>query len=488
MSGTATRTSFLRSSHFRATLWYTALIALLSIGFGALIYVNQAREVYGESRFRVSKEIGEFLHSLDRGQDLQLRSGEAFALVGPDNALIRASGIAEDEALRLAAAASAIVPDAAAPEPREERMQEKDGRLAKVALPLAYLEKGGMLYGYMRLEWPDGPAFGGALLFGTALDPYGLRRKLLINLVIAIALMLAAAMLSGAWLANRSMKPIARMARTARSIGEGDLSGRIALGTSDELGEISDVFDEMLDRLQAAFDRQKRFIADAGHDLRTPLSIIKLETERSLSAERPADEYRRSLAAIRDESVFMSRLVEDLLALAKIDEGGAKAGWATVDLADAALEAIERFSPIAASRGARIAAGELPETLVRGDRAALARAIGNLVDNALKHGRSTGGTVRICLQAQEGEACLAVSDDGPGIPPDALGRIFDRFYRADAARSGDGAGSAGSSGSGLGLAIVKGVVEAHGGRVEAANGPDGGAVFTLRLPMEVPPR
>jgi len=171
MSGTATRTSFLRSSHFRATLWYTALIALLSIGFGALIYVNQAREVYGESRFRVSKEIGEFLHSLDRGQDLQLRSGEAFALVGPDNALIRASGIAEDEALRLAAAASAIVPDAAAPEPREERMQEKDGRLAKVALPLAYLEKGGMLYGYMRLEWPDGPAFGGALLFGSSAVP-----------------------------------------------------------------------------------------------------------------------------------------------------------------------------------------------------------------------------------------------------------------------------------------------------------------------------
>lgn len=480
MSGGATRTNFLRSSHFRATLWYTALIAMLSMGFGALIYVNQARDVYGESRFRVSKEIGDFLRSLDRGQDLPLRSGEVFALIGPENTLLRASGLAADEALSLAAAASSVAAAVSA-EPREAQKSETEGRGAKEALPLAFVEKGGMLYGYMRLERLDSPAYGGALLFGTTLDPYGLRRRLLINLIIAIALMLAAAMLSGVWLANRSMKPIARIARTARSIGAGDLTGRIALGTKDELGEISDVFDEMLDRLQAAFERQKRFIADAGHDLRTPLSIIKLETERSLSAERPAEEYRRSLASIRDESAFMSKLVEDLLALAKIDEGGAKAKWATVDLADVALEVIERFGPLAMSKGARIVAQDLPETLVRGDRGALARAVGNLVDNALKYGRPAGGIVGLRLWTEAGEARLAVSDDGAGIPPDKLGRIFDRFYRADEARS---EGEAGPAGSGLGLAIVKGVVEAHGGRVEAVNEPGGGAIFTLRLPLE----
>ncbi len=354
------------------------------------------------------------------------------------------------------AAASSVAPAAVSAEPREAQKPDTEGRGAKEALPLAFVERGGMLYGYMRLERLDSPAYGGALLFGTALDPYGLRRRLLINLIIAIALILAAAMLSGAWLASRSMKPIACIARTARSIGAGDLTGRIALGTRDELGEISDVFDEMLDRLQAAFERQKRFIADAGHDLRTPLSIIKLETNRSLSAERPADEYRRSLAAIRDESTFMSKLVEDLLALAKIDEGGAKAKWTTVDLADVALEVIERFSPLAVASGARIVAGDLPETLVRGDRGALARAIGNLMDNALKYGRSAGGIVGLRL-----------------------------WTEADEARS---EGEAGPAGSGLGLAIVKGVVEAHGGRVEAVNGPGGGSVFTLRFPQETPPR
>lgn len=483
MSDGARRTSFFRSSHFRVTLWYTALIAILSVGFGALIYMNQAQDVYGESRFRVSKEIGDFLRSLDHGQDLPLRSGEVFALIGLDGSLIRSSGLAAEEARSLAASAAGAVLETAA-EPQEAQKPEKDGRASKTALSLAFVEKGGMLYGCMRMERADGPALGGTLIFGTAMDPYGLRRRLLINLIIAITLMLAAAMLSGAWLANRSMKPIARIAKTARSIGEGDLSGRIALGTKDELGELSDVFDEMLDRLQAAFDRQKRFIADAGHDLRTPLSIIMLETERSLSAERRADEYRRSLAAIRDESVFMSRLVEDLLALAKIDEGGAKASWTTVDLADVTLEAIERFGPLAAASGSRIAAGDLPEACVRGDRAALARAVGNLVDNALKHGRAAGGTVQLRLWIEAGEARLAVIDDGPGMPPEKIGKIFDRFYRADEARSED---DAGPSGSGLGLAIVKGIVEAHGGRVEAANGPGGGAVFTLRLPLEASP-
>jgi signal transduction histidine kinase len=483
MSDGTRRTSFFRSSHFRVTLWYTALIAVLSVGFGALIYLNQARDVYGESRFRVSKEIGDFLHSLDHGQDLPLRSGEVFALIGPDGNLIRSSGLTAEEAKSIAAAAAAAAPETAA-EPQEAQKPEKDGRGSKTALPLAFVERGGMLYGCMRMERADGPAYGGALLFGTALDPYGLRRKLLVNLVIAVALMLAAAILSGAWLANRSMKPIARIARTARSIGAGDLTGRIALGTRDELGEISDVFDAMLDRLQAAFDRQKRFIADAGHDLRTPLAIIKLETETSLSGERPAEAYRRSLSAIRDESVFMARLVEDLLALAKIDEGGAKSGWSTVDLADAALEAIERFGPMAAAKGARITAGDFPETLVRGDRGALARAIGNLVENALKYGRPSGGTVTLSLRTEAGEARLAVADDGSGIPPDKLERIFDRFYRADEARSGTGDDSAGSAGSGLGLAIVKGVAEAHGGRVEAANAEGGGAVFTMRLPLE----
>jgi signal transduction histidine kinase len=180
----------------------------------------------------------------------------------------------------------------------------------------------------------------------------------------------------------------------------------------------------------------------------------------------------------------MARLVEDLLALAKIDEGGAKSGWSTVDLADAALEAIERFGPMAAAKGARITAGDFPETLVRGDRGALARAIGNLVENALKYGRPAGGTVALSLRTEAGEVRLAVADDGPGIPPDKLERIFDRFYRADEARSGTGGDSAGSAGSGLGLAIVKGVAEAHGGRVEAANAEGGGAVFTVRLPLE----
>ncbi len=129
-------------------------------------------------------------------------------------------------------------------------------------------------------------------------------------------------MLCGVWLANRAMRPVAVIARTARSIGEGDLSRRIRLGTRDELGELSEVFDAMLDRLECAFDRQKRFVADAGHELRTPLSIISLETERALSSTRTAVEYRQSLDVVKTESGYMTRLVDDLLLLARADSGG----------------------------------------------------------------------------------------------------------------------------------------------------------------------
>lgn len=472
MSEPARRTNFLKSSHFRMTIWYTVLIGILSVAFGMFLYVKQSQEIYGESLFRISKGMNDLLRALDHGQEVSLRTDEVFAVIGANGQVLRADGIDEKEALSLVASVAGIPPTAV--------KDAGGGRQSKGASPASYFVKGDLLFGYTRLEWPDGISPGGHLLYGAPLDPYGLKRKLLVDLLLALILMLASAILSGAWLANKSMKPVAQIAKTAKAIGDGDLSRRIRLESRDELGEISSVFDEMLDRLEAAFVRQKRFVADAGHELRTPLSIIMLETESSLASDRPAEEYRKSLSSIRNEGGYMSKLVDDLLTLARADEGGVTASWKPVDLADVVLEAMERYAPLASAKGITLVSGELPETIVRGDRKALAMVVGNLLDNAVKYGLSESGRVDLCLDSQGDAARIAVSDNGPGIALDKIGKIFDRFYRTDESRTEDGSGSAGS---GLGLAIAKAIVEAHKGRIEVKSTLNAGTEFTVILPL-----
>ena len=469
-----------RSSHFRLIVVYTVLLGVVSLVYGSFVFASQARDIEDEARFHLERTIGEASRAVFMGSRPFMQAGDAYALFDAEGRVLEAVGLSADEARSLAEAA---IPD--------EQARRKPGksdhgepvswtrtRLGELAMDFGYVQLGGMAKPEAATAGPTAGA--AALLMGSPIDPFGLRERLLLTLLIATAFMLAAALAIGTWLAKGAMAPVALIARTARSIGEGDLSRRIRLGTRDELGEISSVLDEMLDRLEAAFERQKRFVADAGHELRTPLSIIALESERALSARRSAEDYRKSLSVVRTECGYMSRLVEDLLALARADSGQDAAALVPLDLGGVAVDVLERYAPIAAGRGIGLGAGELPEAVVRGDRAALATMLGNLVDNAIKYGHGPGGRVDIRLAIQGAEAVLEVADDGPGIPAGKLGRVFDRFYRVDEART-EGPGMA--SGSGLGLAIVKAVAEAHGGRAEAASVPGQGSLFTVRLPL-----
>jgi signal transduction histidine kinase len=294
--------------------------------------------------------------------------------------------------------------------------------------------------------------------------------------------LLAADLLTGYWLAGRILRPVQAITRAARAIGETDLHRRLDLGRADELGELADTFDQMLARLEAAFERQRQFTADASHELRTPLTIVDLETERGLAQLRSPEEYQRALAVIRTESSSMARLVEDLLTLARLEPGASPWDPEPLDLSDVTLEVVERLAPLAQSLGSQLALGELPELPVLGDRRYLPQMLANLIENALQHGQAECAQVRVetgsRLEAGRSLAWVRVVDNGPGIAPEHLPHVFDRFYRVDLARTTHG-------GSGLGLAIVQQIARAHGGRVtvQSSRAAGEGACFEVVLPQ-----
>ncbi|MDB6131961.1 MAG: two-component system sensor kinase [Verrucomicrobiales bacterium] len=230
--------------------------------------------------------------------------------------------------------------------------------------------------------------------------------------------------------------------------------------------------------IQAA---QHRFIGDAAHELGTPLAVLRGEIDIALRRERSADDYRAALASCREEIERLSRLSENLLALATADAGQALIHRAPCDAADLARAVCRRFARVAAEKGVTLAV-DAPATLpCRADAPAIGQVLGNLISNALRH--TPAGDSATLTAAQEGGAIiLRVADTGEGIPPAHLPRIFDRFHRVDKARSRAGGGA------GLGLAIVRTLVEAHGGTVTVTSELGKGAVFTCRFPADQPPQ
>jgi signal transduction histidine kinase len=284
------------------------------------------------------------------------------------------------------------------------------------------------------------------------------------------------------------MRPVQTITRTAREIGETDLSRRLNLGAQDELGELADTFDGMLERLQAAFERQRQFTADASHELRTPLSILTLESSRMLEKPRTPEEYRIALQTVQAESEWMARLVDEMLTLARLDQAGIGRSSEANDLSEVAVEVLERLQPLAKQRGVRLEAGRLEQARVSASRDHLNRVIANLVENAIKYIGSPGATSDGCVQVETGQETrfgrsggwVRVSDNGPGIPAEHLRHIFERFYRQDSSRSRE----QNEDGTGLGLAIVQSIVHSYGGEAEVGSVPGEGSAFTVWLPLE----
>jgi signal transduction histidine kinase len=327
----------------------------------------------------------------------------------------------------------------------------------------------------------------GLLILGSPIDPSGQLPRLALVLGLIFAGILVIAFGGGYWLADRAMRPVQQITRTAQEIGEGDLGRRLRLGRGDELGELSDTFDHMLDRLQAAFDRQRQFAADASHELRTPLSIIELESNRALDRPRPEGELKKSLKIIQGENEEMTRLVSQLLTLARMDAPQPVLHNEPIDLAELAADVTDRLAALAREKGVMLLAGDLGEALVSADRGYLSQMLMNLVENGIKYHGGDQPRVQVDTgRVRSGDHDLAwvkVSDNGPGIPPEHIPHLFDRFYRVDKARtrSYEDSGSD-SSGSGLGLAIVQSIVQACGGSIEVQSVEGQGTTFQVFFP------
>jgi two-component system OmpR family sensor kinase len=276
-------------------------------------------------------------------------------------------------------------------------------------------------------------------------------------------------------LATRSLAPVSRMADQAKTITDRNLrSGLDAGAGSEELQLLADSFNELLARLDRSFASMRRFVADASHELRTPLSIIGGEADVALAAGRTAAEYRESIVIMQDEARRLSRLVDDLLNLARADAETTRLQVEPFYLDDLLTECCRSVQGLAAAKDLALECHCREDVTFSGDQELLRRLVLNLLDNAIRY-TPGGGRVSVQLETCEGSLRIAVCDTGIGIPPEAAPHVFERFYRADQARSRE------QGGFGLGLSIVKWIAESHNGTVELSSQPGVGSTFTVLL-------
>ncbi len=274
---------------------------------------------------------------------------------------------------------------------------------------------------------------------------------------------------------GRVLRPVGQITGVARDIQASNLSRRIELdGPRDELKDLADTFDEMLGRINSAFSAQRRFIADASHELRNPLAIIRTNLDVALSdPDATAEELREHARVARGASDRMARLVDDLLALARLETP--TFANESVDVAAVAAEAGNEYVALAAQKDVHLERALEADLRVHGDRDALKRAVANLLDNAVRHAPE-GSTIELTARRTNGNVRVGVADLGPGLSDEDQKHVFERFWRADSSRSRQ------HGGTGLGLAIVKRIAESHGGDAEVVSELGNGARFEIVLP------
>jgi len=460
----------IRSFRLRLTAWYLLLFSLLFVAFSVFLYgalSNGLRERVDETlRSEAGTAAGMYEDELtETNGDRPASAAEAVAgsrFTGTVVAVVAEGRV-------LAASARAPLGDLAAVAARAAAA----GAGAVTAFP--QYGKHGARAAARRAGQPGRQVLVLALapLDSIASELSAVRRALFV----ALPLMLGLAGLGGFLLATRGLAPLAWMARQSHQIGAGSLHKRLEIGgAAEELQVLAASFNALLARLDQSFETMRRFVADASHELRTPLAVIRGEADVALTRPRGAEEYRESLAVILDESRRLSRLVDDLLNLARADAGHVPLVLREFYFNDLLAECCRSAQPAAAARGIQLACLAPADAPFRGDEDLLRRLLMNLLDNAIRY-TPQGGQVSAALEPSPERVQVRISDTGTGIAPQDAARVFERFYRADRARSRQ------DGGFGLGLSIVQWIAEAHRGTVELSSQPGAGSVFTVTLPI-----
>jgi heavy metal sensor kinase len=303
-------------------------------------------------------------------------------------------------------------------------------------------------------------------------------RDLALILFVAVPATLALASFGGLFIADRALRPIDAITREAQRIGEQHLDRRLNLNLpDDEVGRLARTFDAMLARLDTAFQRQRQFTGDASHELRTPLTVMKTNIGVTLNRPRTPDEYRAALSDLEGDVNRLARLTDDLLLLARADAGRPLIEKREMDVSAVARAAVDDLRPLAEAKSLTlnlVAPDALP---MQGDPDRLQHLLSNLIDNAIKY--TPRGRVQVRLEASAPDSIrITLADTGPGIAPEHVPHVFERFYRIDASRSSE------QGGSGLGLAIAQSIAVAHGGSIDISSQIGAGTQVTVTLPVD----
>lgn len=301
-------------------------------------------------------------------------------------------------------------------------------------------------------------------------------------LLAAVPLALLLAGVSGWFLARKSLSPVVVMSESARRISAENLDEQLPVANQrDELGKLAATFNEMLERLRASFTQQRHFMADASHELRTPLSVIR--TAAAVTLEKPQrneSEYREALTMIDRQAIRLARIVEDMFTLARADAGKRELKLRDFYLDELVAETSHAAAVLAERKGVVVECNTDKEAPYRGDEDLLRQMMLNLLDNAIKHTPS-GGKISLRLSQNDSRHLITIEDSGRGIPAEAQPHVFERFYRADSARTRSE--PANGSGAGLGLSIARWIAEAHNGSLNLVHSDDTGSLFSISLPV-----
>ena len=459
---------------FKLTLWYSLILALLLAVFGGILYFSLSQTLLDNTDsalwFVAETEAASLLDS-DTGEphmhDVDLRAGVAEGLVDKyvqllnhEGKVIGMSGNLTD--MRLGSSQELLSSSLSGQVGFETVNHPQKGLLRLISLPLTDEQK----VNYV-------------IQVGTSLGP---TQEILDSFLLQLLGMgLAGLLLAGfgGWfLAKRALKPVAHITETARLISSQSLDKRLDFKvTPDEIGRLIVVLNEMLQRLDEAFSSQKRFIADASHELRSPLTALKGTMEVLLRRKRNVEEYEDGLSSSLDEINRLTRLVNNLLTLARTDTAKEEITFSKLRL-DQLIEVVLDQTQVLAQQRKIELKGDIEDGLtIKGNADKIRQLVINLLNNAIRY-TPDGGTVQLSLEKKDNMVQIKVTDNGIGIPDGDIPRIFDRFFRSDPSRHRDAPG-----GSGLGLAICQWIVHTHRGEIEVESEKGKGSTFTVLLPV-----